>query len=284
MQFPRLSVLLPTYRQPEVLLLTVRDLVGQDYPKDLWDLVLLDDGSRDGSSEIALRVLSQDIPVTLRQLPRGGTYSHAQLFNELLRLASPSSSVLVHVEDVRVRSDFLRQHAKWHLTKDMFLVTGPMCEGDIETFKPSACNRWALMQMGGVTSKAYRCCFQAIFAKSMSYPGTLLQALKDSGDPEAFDTSMRGWGYHEIDFAFRAERAGATCVYDVTCAVYHPVHSRRDEIDYRGINRGDVQSVGENQNIEYLCTKYGLTRLPDWKIGEPIELPVLISDKESEKA
>lgn len=273
MQFPKLSVLLTTYRQPEILVLTLRDLLAQGYPAKAWELVVVDDGSGDSSAEIALSVLPRDFTVTVKRLPIGGRYAHAMLFNEMLSLANPQSYIFVHLEDVRVRPNFLLEHAKWHRTTALFLVTGPMCEGNVETFDPSTCSRWKLMQMSGVASQAYRCCFQAVFAKSMSYSRALINRLRESGEAYPFDPSMTGWGYHEVEFAFRAERAGATCVYDVGCAVYHPTHNVRDELGYRGIDRTRVQSEGQARNVEYLCKKHGLVELPEWRVGKPIEAP-----------
>jgi GT2 family glycosyltransferase len=281
MQFPRISVLLPTYRQPDILALTLRDLGAQDYPPGAWELVILDDGSKDESAKTALDATHEDITVTVKRQVLGGMYSHAVLFNELLRLANPESDVFIHVEDVRLRPDFLIQHAKWHCTEEAFVVTGPMCEGHIKTFEPSACSRWALMGMSGVSSRAYRCCFQAVFAKSMSYPRILLNKLKELGDPNPFDASMGGWGYHETEFAYRAELSGAICVYDVECAVYHPPHDAKTELEYRGVDRARAQSEGTAQNVEYLCRKHGLTTLPEWQIGKPLESPSIIHLKGS---
>jgi hypothetical protein len=195
----------------------------------------------------------------------------------LLRLASPDSSVFIHVEDVRLLPNFLLAHAKWHQTNDRFLVTGPMCEGPAETFDPSACSRWPLMQMSGVTSMAYRCCFQAIFAKSMSYSRLLLNDLTKNGDFQPFDSLMTGWGYHETEFSFRATLAGAICIYDVECGTYHPGHSVRDEVRYRRIDRTLMQSEGTADNVKFLCEKHGLPMLPEWRVGEPIESPSPIS-------
>lgn len=268
---PKISVLLPTYRQPEILILTLRDLSKQKYPDNEWELLLFDDGSNDDSTKTALLVVPNSIIVTIKRQPQGGKYSHAQIFNELIRLANPESNIFIHVEDTRIRPDFLSQHAKWHQHRTKYLVTGPMCEGPNETFNPSDCDRWSLMQMSGKFSKAYYCCFQAIFAKSMSYSRGLLEDLMKNGDPAPFDVRMSGWGYHETEFALRAERAGAICVYDTECAVFHPTHNYRDEIEYRGIDRSHIQSQGTASNIDYLCRKHGLIGLPNWKVGEPIE-------------
>lgn len=270
---PRLSVLLPTYRQPDALLQTVRDLNGQTYPSELWELVIIDDGSRDNSAAFALLAVSSSTRITLERRPAGGRYSHAALFNELIRLADLNTDAFIHVEDARLQPDYLQQHAKWHTGREKRLVTGPMCEGDSETFEPEACSRWKLMTMSGARSVAYRCCFQAIFAKSMSYPRALVSELVDSGGGAPFDASMSGWGYQEIEFAFRAEQSGAVCIYDSMCAVYHPRHVLRDERDYRGIDRGAELAQGTEENVKYLCEKHQLAGLPGWRVGEPIESP-----------
>lgn len=267
---PRLSVLLATYRQAETLILTLRDLQHQNYPPDRWELVLLDDGSRDISAQLPLACLDHDIDLTVRRARSRMRYSHSSLFNELLRLAHPASEAFVHVEDVRVRSDFLSQHAKWHTGDGCRLVTGPMCEAPTETFDPKACQRWELMRMSGTETDAYRCCFQAIYAKSMSYAEPLRRALTESAAIGPFDEAMTGWGYHETEFAFRATLAGATCVYDLRCGVYHPSHQLRDEIAYRGIDRKQAREEGTARNIEYLCRKHGLARLPEWEVGVPL--------------
>lgn len=276
MELTRLAVVLPTHRQPESLILTLRDLSAQDYPVDAWELVVIDDGSQDHSAVVAMTSLSRRVRITVQRLPRGGMYCHARLFNELIRLADPACEVLVHVEDVRIRPDFLRQHEKWHRTDSLYLVTGPMCESQSETFGPESCGRWPLMQMSGVASQAYRCCFQAIFAKCMSYSRALLERLKNPQDPEPFDASMSGWGCHETEFAYRAEKAGATCIYDTGCAVYHLPHTARDELEYRHIDRHRVQAQGRDSNIPYFCEKHGLTRLPNWRVGEPLSSPQLV--------
>jgi len=274
MSSPHLSVLISTYRQPGILVKTLRDFGNQTFPSDAWELILLDDGSGDGTAEIATTAVPDDVPVVIKRVPPDyrENYAHAELFNELLRLSDTETERFVHVEDVRVRSDFLAQHAKWHDEESLTLVTGPLCESDTETFEPEACERWKLMQMSGEDSDAYRCGFRSIWAKSMSYSQELVSRLSDQNGP--FDEDMSDWGYHEIEFAYRAEKeAGARCVYDVGCAVYHPPHNSRDEREYRGINREQRIEAGEAQNAEYICEKHGLSEHADWQIGESIERP-----------
>lgn len=272
MSTPLLSVLLPTYRQPEVLIQTLRDLNNQTYPTDAWELVILDDGSCDGSDIVALETITDDIPVTLRrrQADYGGENEHASLFNELVRLADPDTDVFVHVEDVRLQEDFLRHHVKWHQSDQLNLVTGPMYEAPSETFEREACDRWELMEMGG-DAEAYHCGFRSVWAKSMSYPQELVTKLMDLGGGSPFDGEMEDWGYHETEFAYRASySAGAQCIYDTNCGVYHRPHNTRDELSHREIRREEEKEKGEEQNTDYICQKHGIDALPSWEVGEPI--------------
>jgi len=267
---PRIAVLLPTYRQPDILLLTLRDLSRQDYPRHLWELIILDDGGRDVSAMLALSVMDATVPMVVRRSPQGGNYSHAALFNELLRLATPTTEVFVHVEDVRLRPDFLAQHAKWHRDHSFNLVTGAMFEGPQETYEAAACSRWKLMRIAGAGAAAYECCFQSVFAKSMSYTTALRDRLTIPAGGGPFDVAMTGWGYHETEFAYRAVVGGATCIYDLDCGVYHPAHATRDEHEYRSIEREVLRRNGTEQNVRYLCRKHGIDGLPDWVVGVPI--------------
>lgn len=270
---PRVSVMLATYRQPEVLAGTLEDLARQDYPADSWELIVVDDGSNDKSSLTVLSGFSARVSLTIQRRISGGKYAHASLFNELLRLANPSSSVFIHVEDVRLKKNFISRHARWHKGKKLFLVSGSMCEGPKINFNPAADRRWPLMQMAGQGSEAFACCFQAIFAKSMSYTRVLTDKLKVDGETDVFDSQMSGWGYHEVEFAYRATLVGATCVYDTGCAVYHPPHRYKNEIQRREINREAAIREGQERNVSYLCKKHGLPRLPDWQVGKPIRCP-----------
>lgn len=267
-------MVMPTFRQPGVLLLTLQDLAAQDYPCDLWELVVLDDGSRDISALLAVAGFRDDVALTVRREANNSSYSHSALFNRLLSLSDEAASVIVHVEDARLPMDYISQHVKWHGGSELRLVTGPMCESACVTFDPAFCSRWELMRSGG-ESDAYICSFQAIFAKSMSYSKALALALNESGSHEVFDERMTGWGYHETEFAYRALRAGAECIYDVKCGVYHPAHDSYDEERYRAIMRPEVRKLGERQNIQYLCEKHNLARLPEWGYGIPVPSPEL---------
>ena len=51
--YPRVSVIVPAYNEEKTLAKTVSSLLGMDYPKDRIEVIVVDDGSKDRTYEIA---------------------------------------------------------------------------------------------------------------------------------------------------------------------------------------------------------------------------------------
>src|SRR4051794_25606038 len=86
--YPAVSVVIPTYNRGPFLERTIRSLVGQSYPADKLEVIVVDDGSMDGTGQIlercqetsaCLRVLRQAKhgPATARNL--GIQQSHGEI-------------------------------------------------------------------------------------------------------------------------------------------------------------------------------------------------------------
>jgi hypothetical protein len=80
-----------------------------------------------------------------------------------------------------------------------------------------------------------------------------------------YDERMTGWGWHEIELAYRMERAGAELVYDPAAGVYHQLHEAATEVTRRGFQRAEEVSRGSRLNELYVREKHGLDDLPWWK-------------------
>lgn len=77
---PRITVITAAYNEARHIEATVRNKLAQDYPADLIDVLVVSDGSEDGTDQIVSRLSAQDDRVRLiRQEPRQGKTSGLNL-------------------------------------------------------------------------------------------------------------------------------------------------------------------------------------------------------------
>lgn len=101
---PLLSVVVPAYRCAAMLQQCLAGLLASDLPRTTWQLIVVDDGSRDETAAVATRMADQVI--TIPDGPRGPAFAR----NSGARAAL--SEVLVFIDaDVVVAPDALRRFA-----------------------------------------------------------------------------------------------------------------------------------------------------------------------------
>lgn len=259
-----------TYKQKDIVKATVLGLFSQNYPSNRYEIVILDDGSDDGTKEM-LEKLAEHSPVPMRVLAvkHEAHYLSAKRYNQCIAAASQETKVFVQVDDVRVRGDFIWQHVKWHLQEGDFLVTGAKFEGETETWDLAACRRGYL---AGPDGSAVECDFQAAWGASLSFTRRMMERVWQEPYDKPYDERMTGWGYHEIELAWRMKQAGARVIYDPAAGVFHQCHTERTEWT-RGLDRERLIREGTEQNVKYICEKHGFKELPEWSEPRELRLP-----------
>jgi glycosyltransferase involved in cell wall biosynthesis len=117
---PAVSVIVPTFNRAEVLTRTLPCLLEQDLGDDRYEVVLVDDGSTDGTRDVA----SASACPALRY-HRFDHVGRAAVRNHALRVAR--GAVLVFVDDdAFVPPGFLAAHLAGHAGRDDRIVTGPI--------------------------------------------------------------------------------------------------------------------------------------------------------------
>lgn len=241
---------------------TILGLFDQDYPREQYEIVVLNDGSDDNTLD-TLNALVRKSPVPMRVLDTAheADYLSARRWNQCIAAASANSEVFIQLDDVRVRSDFIRQHIKWHEKGPWFLVTGAKYEGPTETWDLSSCRRGHLAgPNGGASGTPF---FTAVWGASLSFSRRLMERVYQTPHDLPYDERMSGWGFHEVEMAFRMKQAGAQVVYDPAAGVFHQDHTPESE-ERRKLNREKLVKIGITNNEQYLFNKHNLTELPRW--------------------
>ena len=262
MAHPRdVSLITMTFNQRDKVLALVDDLERQDHPHERIQVVVLDDGGTDGTYEA---LVARSASVAFNLVPvrreREGAYLSARRWNECIASACDSPTI-IQVDDVRIRPDFVRRHVDWHTTGPRRVVTGAKFDADDLTWELSHCRRAHLAGPDGEARETHL--WTACWGASLSYPRTIVEELSTSEYEQPFDTRMDGWGFHEVEFAYRALGVGVRLVYDPAVGVFHQRHGDVAD-DGRGLDHMAHKEAGERKNREFVIRKHGLTSLPRW--------------------
>lgn len=255
------TVITMTFNQREKVFALLDDLERQDYPSERIQVVVLDDGGTDGTYEaLVARVPSVGFDLRPIRRERQKPYLSAKRWNDCIRNAARAPTI-IQVDDVRVRPDFIRRHVEWHTNGPRRVVTGARFEAKEMTWDLRACPRAHLAGPHGEARETDL--WTACWGASLSYPRTLVEDLSTSEYEQPFDERMHGWGFHEVEFAYRAFLAGARLVYDPNVGVFHQRHGEVADAG-RGLNHKTSEDEGARRNREYLLRKHGLAELPRW--------------------
>ena len=259
---PRVTAYTISYDQRARVLALLEDLARQTYPPELMEVIVLDDGSSDGTAD-RIAADAAALPWRLRLLRREheADYLSARRWNECIAAADPVSAVLVQLDDVRARPDLIERHARWHADSALRMVTGAKFDADVERWDLASCARGHLAASDGGARVVEP--WTAVWGASLSFSRTLVERLRREPHDRPYDERMVGWGFHEVEFAYRAAREGATIVYDPAVGVFHRRHGPIADRGRR-INHARRREVDGARNERYVLAKHQLAALPRW--------------------
>lgn len=213
------SVVVPHYDAPDELALTLAALERQTYPRDLFEVVVVDDGSpappaAPRSSPLNIRVERQD--------DRGFGLSRAR--NAGAKAAA--GDILVFLDcDILVEDDWLAAHARRHHAVSDAVTLGLYADVSVDGLDADAVrhrtgtlkdtlagrptdprpNEAHLIRTDWLTSRADDP-FRAALGGNL---GIGADFFRETG---GFDESFTRWGMEEIEFAYRAYTLGGLLI------------------------------------------------------------------------
>lgn len=193
-----LSVVVPTYNQAGWLRHCMRSVVDQTLNAAAYEIIVVDDGSTDGTHDVLEEFRSRVTPVRL-------TVNRGRSAARNAGVAAARAPQIVFIDsDVVVRPDFLH----WHL--DTHRRHGPriVCRGPVVLLydMDDATSRRPVRAMG---SPAFLDTANASLEKS---------ALLEAG---GFDESFPGYGWEDFELGLRLKRLGIRRVFCPEATAFH---------------------------------------------------------------
>jgi len=215
------SVIVPTYNRREMVVQTVRSLMGQTYPAARFEVVVADDGSSDGTQE-AIAALNPPFRLRYVWQPNKGRCAARNL-----GIQNAEGGLLLFLDgDMVADSHLVEEHVKSHNSYQDVLV-----RGDIRLLpalkEATLFARIALCESEEKSKQAIDgdgfLPFTQTFTGNLSIKACHLVSLGPMD--ERFD---HGYAWDDIDWGYRANCLGLKLLFNPRAVSYHNDYAATD--------------------------------------------------------
>ncbi|MEV5887120.1 glycosyltransferase [Streptomyces sp. NPDC052020] len=232
-----MSVVVPTRDQASRLGVTLRAFAGQDHPPDAWELIVVDDGSRDGTAGV-LASAAPGLPLRAVRTPPLG---RAAARNRGVRESSGELIIFCDGDRAPVPG-FVRAHAEAHLDGARRVVVGDIKEVYVSDFDSRAESLGGLLTApgGGLERTARtpafvkRVCGVYDATGATRSPVRWLSFLSGNvslrrrlfDEAGGFDEEFTEWGLEHLELGYRLVGLGAEFRHCAAARNHHFAHRR----------------------------------------------------------
>jgi len=216
-----ISVIIPTYNRANILKECLDALANQELPKKDYEVIVVDDGSKDGTKEV-VESFKQKSFTYIKQDNQG------QGIARNTGIAKARGDIVVFIgDDIIVRGDFLAQHLRFHLRhpEEKRAVLGFTTWHPKLTLTPFMnwlTNGSTILGRFGGHQFAYEkledkqeADFNFFYTSNISLKSSLV-------DKYPFDPSFSGYGWEDIELGYRLhKRVGLKIHYNAHAIGYH---------------------------------------------------------------
>lgn len=233
-KYHKVSVVIPTYNRKRLLKPVILSLFKQDYPKNKYEIIVVDDGGTDGTDKM-VKQMAKKSSVKLRyfwQEKRG--YRAGAARNIGIRNAK-NDIVLFIDSDIVAHPELIREHVKIHNNNENVVVIGyaaaHSCKStynvdeiisivnndynNIKNVKILPDYREVIYSKCMDDLTEYKDPWITLFSNNVSVSK---KALMDVG---LFDEQFIGWGVEDIELGYRLYKKGLTYVLNRKAIGYH---------------------------------------------------------------
>lgn len=257
----RISVIMPVYNQFIPLKLTLYGFDKQTYPKDEFEVIVVDDGSKE-----PVELNQEDYNFSLTVIRQENSGRSAARNRGIM--AAKGDLIVFNDADRIPDSIFLEEHARFHEKANRLVVVGRPNELYISNIEEREEEIKKLIDNGRVQrfSRSYQ--YDVVISNLYSNEGKTTSKIPwisfFSGnasvrkevllESDMFDTSFKSWGVEHFEFGFRLYSHGVSFEYAKGAKNNHLVHAR-DSSFYKKNFKESVQlfsDLHKDEKIMYL--------------------------------
>ena len=199
------SVIIPTHNQKEILAKTLDYLILQDYPKDQYEIIVVDDGSTDGTQEMVKSKMGSKVGLRyLYQKQRGPHFARN------LGIEKARGEIIIFVDsDIFTPPNFISEHVTFHQKFGDVVVSGPTVRTDrLDNVFADANRRKVKKWLFDFSGPSFITSNLSVRRKSLIRVG-------------GFDEQFTGFGWHDWELGLRLKKLGLKAKRNINAVVYH---------------------------------------------------------------
>lgn len=210
-----ISIIIPVYNREEHLRLCLEALSQQNIPSEEYEIIVIDDGSQDGSAAVADKFGAK----TFRTSNRGPAAARN------IGIENAGGDILIFLDsDILVSRDYLQEVRERHSRTNSLLLLGARRHLPEGITNPSEApvsldSREKLLRRYSYCLTHMNCPWSVAYTCNFSISRNFLGNIR-------FDESYAGWGLEDIDFAYELYKQGAEIVFSRGICGYHLYHDR----------------------------------------------------------
>ena len=201
----KVSIVIPTYNQKKILAKALDYLMVQDYPKDQYEIIVVDDGSSDSTQEMVKSKMGSGVSFRyLYQKQRGPHFARN------LGIEKARGEIIIFVDsDIFAPPNFMSEHVKFHQKFGDLVVSGPTVRTD------ELDNVFVDINRRKVKKLLFDFSGPSFITSNLSVRREFL--MKVGG----FDEEFTGFGWHDWELGLRLKKLGLKAKRNINAMVYH---------------------------------------------------------------
>jgi len=236
---PKFSIVIPTHNRKNNLKMVLENFFKQDYPKEKYEIIVVDDGSSDKTKEMVKKLKPTSnfkyfywprikIPLEKNIKKWNKFYNRAGLARNIGINNSQGKIILFNDSDILIEKDCLKKHEKYHKKYPKIMVKGfrmflPENSRDLNEAQPEKTERGIKLhcRMYDLSKGGWE---RAITA-NLSVKKKYLEKVN------GFDKDFVFWGSEDVDLAYRLSKLKMKFVWDSQIKIYHLYHQKESPLD-----------------------------------------------------